>query len=281
MAPVVKNAPLTQNCFGLEDWAELRKGYQSMNDKNFVNDTLSKVPEVTIAFWIIKIIATTLGEVGGNAVSLTMDLGYFLGSVIFGVPLLIAVAVQIRAKRFQSSLYWLVITLTTLAGTTLADFFDRSLGIGYLGGSLSLLSLVLISLFTWHWAMGSVDIETVVTPKAEAFYWTTIMFSQTLGTALGDWLADGTGLGYNGSAVLIGAVLAVIAALYYFTKANRTFLFWAAFILTRPLGAVVANSFDKPIEKGGMGISDLTLTGVLAIFMIIGVLVIPQRSGRH
>ena len=198
-------------------------------------DTLSKVPEVTITFWMIKIIATTLGEVGGNAVSQNMGLGYLLGSVIFAVPLLIAITVQISAKRFHPSLYWLVITLTTLAGTTLADFFDRSIGIGYLGGSLSLFSLVLITLFSWHRSMGSVDIETVVTPKAEAFYWTAIMFSQTLGTALGDWMADSTGLGYNGSAILIGAVLAVLSALYYLTKANRTFLFWAAFILTRPL----------------------------------------------
>ncbi|MGZ3694661.1 MAG: COG4705 family protein [Bdellovibrionota bacterium] len=252
-----------------------------MRENSMLEEAFSKVPEVTFGFWVIKIIATTLGEVGGNAVSLTMDLGYFLGSVIFGVPLLIAVAVQIKAKKFNSSLYWLVITLTTLAGTTLADFFDRSLGIGYLGGSLSLFSLVMLTLGLWHRSMGSVDIETVITPKAEIFYWTTIMFSQTLGTALGDWMADSTGLGYNGSALLIGAVLAVLAACYYFTKANRTLLFWAAFILTRPLGAVVANSFDKPLEKGGLGISDITMTAALAVAMVIGLLVIPQRSGRH
>lgn len=243
--------------------------------------SLSKVPEVTFGFWIIKIIATTLGEVGGNAVSLTMDLGYLVGSIIFGIPLLIAVMAQIKAKKFHSGLYWLVITLTTLAGTTLADFFDRSLGIGYLGGSLSLFSLVMISLALWHRSMGSVDIETVVTPKAEAFYWTTIMFSQTLGTALGDWMADSTGLGYNGSALLIGFILVVLAAAYSFTKVNRTLLFWAAFILTRPLGAVVANSFDKPISKGGMGISDFTMTAALAIMMIFSLLIIPQRPGRH
>lgn len=241
---------------------------------------LSKVPEVTIGFWIIKIIATTLGEVGGNAVTLTMDLGYFLGCVIFGIPLIVSIIVQIKAKKFNSGLYWLVITLTTLAGTTLADFFDRSLGIGYLGGSLSLFSLVMISLWLWHRTMGSVDIETVVTPKAEAFYWTTIMFSQTLGTALGDWLADSTGLGYNGSAILIGSILALLALLFAFTKANRTGLFWAAFILTRPLGAVVANSFDKPIAKGGLGISDYTMTAALSVMMVLALLIIPQRSGR-
>ncbi len=249
--------------------------------KNIVNDTLSKVPEVTFGFWIIKILATTLGEVGGNAVSLTMDLGYLLGSIIFGIPLIIAVAVQIKAKKFNSSLYWLVITLTTLAGTTLADFCDRSLGVGYLGGSLILFTLVMLTLGLWHKSMGSVDIETVVTPKAEIFYWTTIMFSQTLGTALGDWMADSTGLGYNGSAIFIGLILAFLAAAFYFTKINRTFLFWSAFILTRPLGAVVANSLDKPMASGGLGISDITLTGGLAILMILGLFVIPQRSGRH
>ena len=241
----------------------------------------SKVPELTLGFWFIKIIATTLGEVGGNAVSLTMDLGYLMGSIIFGLPLLIAVGVQIRAKKFHSGLYWTVITLTTLAGTTLADFFDRSLGIGYLGGSLSLFGLVLVSLGLWYKSMGSINISTVVTNKAEAFYWTTIMFSQTLGTALGDWMADSTGLGYNGSALLIGMILVVLAALYFFTKVNRTFLFWAAFILTRPLGAVVANSFDKPVAKGGLGVSDITMTAVLALVMIICLLIIPQRSGRQ
>lgn len=249
--------------------------------RKMIDDGLSKVPELTLGFWVIKIIATTLGEVGGNAVSLSMDLGYLLASLIFGIPLLLAVTFQIRAKKFNSSLYWTVITLTTLAGTTLADFCDRSLGIGYLGGSLTLFSLVLLTLGLWHRAMGSVDIETVVTPKAEAFYWTTIMFSQTMGTALGDWMADSTGLGYNGSALLIGAVLAVLAICYFFTKTNRTFLFWAAFILTRPLGAVVANSFDKPVAKGGLGISDFSMTGALAVCMVLGLLVIPQRSGRH
>lgn len=247
----------------------------------FIQQTLSKVPEVTVGYWIIKIIATTLGEVGGNAVSLTMDLGYLLGSIIFGIPLLIAVVAQVKAKKFQSGLYWLVVTLTTLAGTTLADFCDRSLGIGYLGGSLILFSLVMVTLGVWHRSMGSVDIETVVTPKAETFYWITIMFSQTLGTALGDWMADSTGLGYNGSAMLIGAVLAGLAGAYAFTKFNRTILFWAAFILTRPLGAVLANSFDKPLSKGGLGVSDFTMTGVLTVMMVIGLLVIPQRSGRH
>lgn len=242
---------------------------------------LSKVPEVTLGFWVIKIIATTLGEVGGNAVTLTLGLGYLMGTIIFFVPLIVAVTVQIRAKHFNSYLYWGVITLTTLAGTTLADFFDRSLGIGYLGGSLTLFSLVMASLGLWYKTLGSVDIETVVSHKAESFYWATIMFSQTLGTALGDWMADSTGLGYTGSASLIGVVLAALAALYYFTKVSRTTLFWAAFILTRPLGATLANSLDKPVANGGLGISDITITGVLTIVMLIALFFIPQRSGRH
>jgi uncharacterized membrane-anchored protein len=245
------------------------------------DNVLSKVPEVTVGFWIIKIFATTLGEVGGNAVSMTMNLGYLLASILFGVPLILAVFSQIKAKKFNSYLYWTTITLTTLAGTTLADFFDRSIGIGYLGGSLSLLSLVLITLGFWYKSLGSVDIETIVTPKAEIFYWSTIMFSQTLGTALGDWMADSTPLGYNGSALLIAAVLVVLGVLYFFSKVSRTFLFWAAFILTRPLGATLANSLDKAPAKGGLGISDLTLSAGFAVAMVVCLLVVPQRSGRH
>jgi len=242
---------------------------------------LSKVPEVTFGFWFLKIIATTLGEVGGNALSQTMKMGYLLGSIIFGIPLILAVIVQIRAKGFNSYLYWGTITLTTLAGTTLADFFDRSLGIGYPGGSLTLFALVLITLASWQKALGTIDIKTVNTAKAEAFYWTAIMFSQTLGTALGDWMADDTGLGYNGSALLIAGVLAALAGFYYFTKISHVKLFWAAFILTRPLGATVANSLDKPIEHGGLGINDITITAALLVLMVISVLIIPQRAANN
>ena len=242
--------------------------------------TLSKVPEVTIGFWILKIIATTLGEVGGNAVSQTLEMGYLMGSIIFGIPLIAAVIAQIKAKGFSSYLYWGTITLTTLAGTTLADFFDRSLGIGYLGGSLSLFTLVMASLVIWKKSLGSIDITTVTTAKSELYYWTTIMFSQTLGTALGDWMADNTGLGYNGSALLIAIVLAGIAALYYRSRVSHVSLFWAAFILTRPLGATVANSLDKPIEHGGLGINDITLTAALTVLMIICIVAIPQRAAH-
>ncbi len=210
-----------------------------------------------------------------------LGLGYLVGSAIFAAILIVVVGVQIAAHQFRPFLYWAVIVATTLTGTTLADFFDRSLGIGYLGGSLSLFSLVMISIGVWYWTLGSVAIETVVSPKAEAFYWTTIMFSQTLGTALGDWMADDTGLGYNGSALLIAIVLAIVALCYFFTGVSRTLLFWAAFILTRPLGATIANSFDKPVAQGGLAVGDLQASAVLAVLIVISILIIPQRAGRH
>ena len=241
----------------------------------------SKVPEVTLGFWIIKIVATTLGEVGGNAVTLTLGLGYLVGTGIFVAVLLVVLAAQIRAKRFSPALYWAVITATTLAGTTLADLFDRSFGIGYLGGSISLFTLVVATLGLWYWSLGSVSVETITSPKVEAFYWATIIFSQTLGTALGDWMADSTGLGYNGSALVVAGALAVVAALYFFTGVSRTLLFWAAFILTRPLGATVANSLDKPVAAGGLAIGDLSASAALAVIMVFCVLLIPQRAGRH
>jgi uncharacterized membrane-anchored protein len=241
---------------------------------------MTKVPEVTLAFWIIKIFATTLGEVGGNEVTLKLGFGYLVGTIIFAAALLVLLTAQIGAKRFHSFLYWAVITATTLTGTTLADFFDRSLGIGYLGGSLSLFTLVILTLGLWYGSFGSVSIATVSSPKVEAFYWATIMFSQTLGTALGDWMAD-TGLGYNGSALVIAVALAVVAALYFFTTVSHTLLFWAAFVLTRPLGATIANSFDKPIADGGLAVSDLSASVALAILMVICILVLPQRAGTH
>jgi len=241
---------------------------------------LSKVPEVTLGFWIIKIFATTLGEVGGNAVTIQLGLGYLIGSLIFGALLVAVVGAQIAAERFRPFLYWAVIVATTLTGTTLADFFDRSLGIGYLGGSLSLFALVLATIGLWYWTLGSVAVQTVVAPKAETFYWTAIMFSQTLGTALGDWMADDTGLGYNDSALVIALVLAVVAALYFFTDVSRTLLFWAAFILTRPLGATIANSFDKPVAQGGLAVGDLKASAVLAVLIVISIFIIPQRPGR-
>ena len=240
----------------------------------------SKVPEVTLGFWVIKIFATTLGEVGGNAVTMQLGFGYLVGSAMFAAVLIVLVGAQIAAKQFRPFVYWAVIVATTLTGTALADFFDRSLGIGYLGGSLSLFALVVATIGLWYWTLGSVAIETVVSPKVEAFYWTAIMFSQTLGTALGDWMADDTGLGYNDSALVIACVLAVLAALYFLTGVSRTFLFWAAFVLTRPLGATIANSFDKPVSQGGLAVSDLKASAILAVLIVISVLLIPQRPAR-
>lgn len=238
-----------------------------MNTENQTN--FAKVPEVTVVFWIIKIFATTLGETGGDAVSMSMNLGYLLSTAIFAAIFLAAVAVQIAAKKFHPLVYWVTIVATTTVGTTLADFADRSLGIGYAGGSTILLLLLMISLFTWYRTMGSVSVETVSSPKTEVFYWVTIMFSQTLGTALGDWTADSAGLEYLGAAALFGSLLAIIAAMYFWTKISRTVLFWAAFILTRPLGAVVGDFLDKPHRDGGLALSRYSASATLVILMVI------------
>ena len=246
-----------------------------------VEKAISKVPEVTLAFWVVKILATTLGETGGDAVTMSMNLGYLVGTAIFAAILIGAVAVQIAAKRFQPFLYWFVIVATTTAGTTLADFVDRSLGIGYLGGSTLLAALLALSLFLWYRTLGSVSVESITSHKAEAFYWATIMFSQTLGTALGDWMADSTGLGYSGGAVVFALGLAVTAALYFWTTVSRTMLFWAAFILTRPLGATVGDFLDKPLNHGGLALSRYTASAVLAALIVGLIAILPQRAGRH
>ena len=242
---------------------------------------LSKVPAVTLAFWVIKIAATTLGETGGDAVSMSMDLGYLLGTVIFAVIFLVAVVVQIKAKRFHPFLYWATIIATTTVGTTLADFADRSLGIGYTGGSSLLLVLLIASLAIWYRTLGSVSIETVSSPKAEMFYWVTIMFSQTLGTALGDWTADTAGVGYLGGVAVFSVLLVLVVVAYYTTKISHTILFWAAFVLTRPLGAVVGDFLDKPIDSGGLALSRYTASAALLIFMVICISVFPQRAAAH
>ncbi|MGZ3697488.1 MAG: COG4705 family protein [Bdellovibrionota bacterium] len=230
--------------------------------------TRSKVPELTLLFWLIKIAATTLGETAGDAVTMSMDLGYLVGTAIFASVFAVAVTVQIRSPRFHPVVYWMTIVATTTVGTTLADFSDRSLGIGYAGGASLLLGLVILSLATWRKVLGTVSVQSVSSPKAELFYWVTILFSQTLGTALGDWTADSAGLGYRGAALLFGGLLAVVAGLYYRTKFSRTALFWAAFILTRPLGAVVGDFLDKPHDAGGMALSRYSASAVLLIVMI-------------
>jgi uncharacterized membrane-anchored protein len=242
--------------------------------------TRSKVPEVILTFWIIKILATTLGETAGDELSMSLNLGYAVSSFIFIGIFLVAVAAQIRAKAFHPFLYWIVIVATTTAGTTMADFADRSLGIGYPGGTIVLFALLMASLALWYRIAGSISVDTVSTPRIEMFYWVSILFSQTLGTALGDWMAD-SGPGYEGGALIFSAALAVIVALYYFTRLSRTALFWAAFILTRPLGATVGDFLDKPVADGGLAISRLYASLLIAAVMIVCILVFPQRAGRH
>jgi uncharacterized membrane-anchored protein len=241
---------------------------------------LSKVPEVTLGFWIIKILATTLGETGGDTVSMTMDLGYLIGTAIFLSILVVLVGMQIAAKTFRPFLYWSTIVASTTVGTTMADFADRSLGIGYLGGSLILFTSLMAVLATWYWSQGSVSVETVNTPKVEVFYWAAITVSQTLGTALGDWVAD-AGLGYEGGALLFGAMLAVVAAAYFWTDISRVLLFWAAFILTRPLGATVGDFLDKPLDQGGLALSRPIASAVLGVLIVALILTLPQRAGNH
>jgi uncharacterized membrane-anchored protein len=248
---------------------------------SFINEkSLIKVPEVTFGFWLIKIAATTLGETGGDALSMSLNLGYLLSTGIFAVIFFAAVSAQIRAKEFHPFLYWTTIVATTTVGTTLADFADRSLGIGYAGGSSLLLFLLLSSLFIWHRALGTVSITSISSPRAEAFYWITIMFSQTLGTALGDWTADTAGLGYTGAAAVFAGLLALTIVAYFYTTLSRTFLFWAAFILTRPLGAVVGDFLDKPINAGGLALSRYSASAALLTFMVICILLFKQRAAQ-
>jgi uncharacterized membrane-anchored protein len=263
-------------------------------------DVLSKVPAVTLGFWVIKILATTLGETAGDSVSMSWlgettpgaaqsaVNGYLLGTAMFGLALAVLVWVQVKARKFHPFLYWATIIASTTAGTTLADFATRSLGIGYPGGSLLLFALVLASLFTWYRTLGTVDVNSIATARAEAFYWVTITFSQTLGTALGDWVAApatdvpaGVGLGYTGGAVVFGAGLAIVTALYFWTRVSRVALFWAAFILTRPLGATVGDFLDKPIAKGGLAFSRPLASGVLFVVILVLILILPQRAGSH
>jgi uncharacterized membrane-anchored protein len=253
------------------------------------NEILSKVPEVTLGFWAIKILATTLGETGGDTVTMTWlhadqnahNGGYLIGTGLFLAVFVAAVIAQIAARRFSPWIYWAAIIASTTVGTAMADFFDRSLGIGYAGGSSILLACVFGSLAAWYFSVGSIDVQTVATSKVEIFYWVTITFSQTLGTALGDWIADGTGLGYDGGALVFGAGLALLAALYYWTAISRVFLFWAAFILTRPLGATIGDFLDKPVNHGGLALNRPLASGVILAAIVVLILVLPQRPGRH
>lgn len=245
-----------------------------------IQSTLSKVPEITLSFWIVKIFATTLGETGGDAVSMSLGLGYLVGTVIFAVVFLVAVFAQIRAKKFHPFVYWTTIIATTTVGTTLADFADRSLAIGYAGGTLILVSFLILSFVIWHKTLGSVSMNKVGDQKTEIFYWVTIMFSQTLGTALGDWTADTAGLGYTGGVYIFGGLLLMILAAHLWSKIPKVILFWMAFILTRPFGAVVGDFLDKPIDHGGLALSRYSASLALLILITIGLLIYPQRAAK-
>jgi uncharacterized membrane-anchored protein len=242
---------------------------------------ISKVPAVTLGFWVIKVIATTLGETGGDAVSMTLNWGYALSSAMFIALFVVAVAFQITAKSFLPLLYWAVIIATTTAGTTLADFADRSLGIGYPGGSLTLFALLMGSLGIWYWQAGSIAVNTVASPRIEMLYWTAILFSQTLGTALGDWMADSNGLGYERGALVFAAGLTLVAAAYFYTNASRTLLFWSAFILTRPLGATLGDLLDKPLANGGLAFGRFYASAILTALIFALIVFLPQQAARH
>jgi uncharacterized membrane-anchored protein len=244
-------------------------------------EVLSKVPEATLIFWIVKVAATTLGETGGDSVTMTLDWGYLTGTLLFLSVLIVLVIAQIMAEKFHPFLYWATIVASTTFGTAMADFADRSLGIGYTGGSLLLFTCLMASLALWYWSHGTISVAIVSTPKVEAFYWATITLSQTLGTALGDWIADIGGLGYEGGALIFAAALALLASLYFWTNASRVLLFWAAFILTRPLGATVGDFLDKPTSQGGLALSRPLASAVIAIFIILCVAMLPQSAGRH
>ena len=253
---------------------------QSVVDRSTVSTALSKVPEVVLGFWVIKILATTLGEIGGDAVTMSMNLGYLVGTLIFAAVFIAFVFAQIRAPKFNPWLYWGTIIASTTVGTTLADFADRSLGIGYTGGSTLLLTLLLASLFTWYRSTGTLSVASVNDTKSEWFYWLTITFSQTLGTALGDWVADTQGMGYTGGMLIFGGLLVLTVLLYFTTRVNRTALFWAAFVLTRPLGAVVGDFLDKPIANGGLALSRYTGSIVLIVAIAALILLLPQRAAK-
>src|ERR1700730_14687152 len=252
-----------------------------MNDASKRAAALSKVTEVTLSFWIIKIAATTLGETGGDSVTMTLNWGYLAGTILFLSMLVVLVIAQTFAKKFHPFLYWATIIASTTFGTTMADFADRSLGIGYTGGSTLLFVCLVAVLGLWYWSQGTISVYTVTTPKVEAFYWAAITFSQTLGTALGDWIADTTGLGYRGGALVFTAGLVVVAALYYWTAFSRVTLFWVAFILTRPLGATVGDFLDKPVSHGGLDLSRPLASAVIAGLIVALLVILPQRPGQH
>jgi uncharacterized membrane-anchored protein len=246
-----------------------------------MRDVPAKVPEITLMFWVIKIAATTLGETAGDAASMTLNLGYLLSTAIFAAVFIVVAALQIRAMRFHAALYWLTIVATTTVGTTIADFCDRSLGVGYPGGVAILATLLALSLLCWRVVEGSVSVNRVATPRAESFYWVTILLSNTLGTALGDYVSDDGGFGFEGGAVLFSAMLLVLAGAYLWTRLSHVLLFWATFILTRPLGATLGDTLTKPVQDGGLHLGRIIATLVIAAFIVACVWLVPSRAGRH
>jgi uncharacterized membrane-anchored protein len=264
-----------------EEVARMKVVFPTSGTRKRMPDSFNKVPELTLVFWIIKIAATTLGETGGDTLTMTFNWGYLAGTALFLAALVVLVCLQIITKKFHPFLYWATIIASTTFGTTMADFADRSLGVGYTGGSSILLFCILATLGLWYWSLGSISVDTVSIPKVEIFYWAAITFSQTLGTALGDWMADSTGLGYEGGAIVFGAALAIVAAAYYWTRVSRVTLFWAAFILTRPLGATVGDFLDKPMKDGGLALSRPLASATIAAFIIGCLLILPQRAGLH
>jgi uncharacterized membrane-anchored protein len=260
----------------MEDESDANRRRESVS----IPHAMSKVPAITLGFWIIKILATTLGETAGDTLTMSMDLGYLAGTAIFLTAFVILVIFQIRARRYSAPLYWATIVASTTAGTTMADFADRSLGVGYAGGSAILLGCVVATLALWRWKAGSVSVNTIETPRVEGFYWATITFSQTLGTALGDWTADDTGLGYVGAALIFATALALVAVVYFRAALSHAWLFWIAFILTRPLGATIGDFLDKPLAEGGLAVSRPVASLIIAVLMIIGVVVFGQRAAQ-
>lgn len=253
----------------------------SMENRNFVSEALSKVPEVTLLFWIVKIAATTLGETAGDALSMSLNLGYIISTCIFAAIFIAFVSIQIKVKEYKPFIYWATIISTTTLGTTIADYVDRSLGIGYLGGSIILFVLLISSLSIWYYSCGNISVNSVRSAKSETFYWLTIMFSQTLGTALGDWTADTQGLGYTGAALIFGGLLLLLTILYLWTKISRVFLFWAAFVLTRPLGAVLGDFLDKPVSHGGLDLSRFGASLVLLVFIVVCLIVFKSKPASN
>jgi uncharacterized membrane-anchored protein len=242
---------------------------------------MNKLPEITLAFWVMKICATTLGETAGDLLSMTLNVGYAISSLILISVFLITLITQLKAKTYNPMLYWIVILSTSTAGTTMSDFMDRTLGLGYATGSALLITILLVTLAVWRWSEGSLSVNHVRTFKGELFYWIAILFSNTLGTALGDYLADDSGLGFAGGALLIGSTIAVVVLLHFYTRISSVLLFWLAFVLTRPFGATLGDVLTKPHEKGGLDFGTIGSSAVLAAILLLLVVAATVHKNRR